>query len=216
MNTRETNQADTRQRLLEAAGQVFADRGFEKATIREIVDRANANLNAVNYHFRDKRGLYLAVFEYAHELGAEQEQATRQTMESLAPKDRLRLFVLNTLRRIIASHKQPWPSRLLHRELIEPTGALDMILEQMIRPRFTLLKSIVRELLPEGTPELKVALCAESVIGQCIHIGHGRPVVGRLIPELDYSPQCIEAIADHVTSFSLAAFANLESANADS
>ncbi len=51
---------DTRQRVLEAAGEVFAEKGFERATIREIVERAGANLNAVNYYFRDKHGLYVA------------------------------------------------------------------------------------------------------------------------------------------------------------
>src|SRR5579871_3621280 len=52
---------ETRRRLLEAAGEVFADRGFHAATIKEITDRAGASLASVNYHFTDKAELYAAV-----------------------------------------------------------------------------------------------------------------------------------------------------------
>jgi len=56
---------DTRQRLLEAAGEVFAERGFRDATVQEICRRAEANIAAVNYHFADKEQLYRAVIQYA-------------------------------------------------------------------------------------------------------------------------------------------------------
>src|SRR5476651_2466907 len=52
---------ETRRRLLQAAGEVFAERGFHAATIKDITDRAGASLASVNYHFRDKSELYAAV-----------------------------------------------------------------------------------------------------------------------------------------------------------
>lgn len=55
----------TRQRLLHAAFDVFAARGFEAGTVREITDRAGANLAAVSYHFRGKEELYVAVIAQA-------------------------------------------------------------------------------------------------------------------------------------------------------
>src|SRR4029077_18806791 len=58
---------DTRKRLLEAAGEVFAERGFRDATIQEICRRADANIAAVHYHFADKEQLYRAVIQYAEE-----------------------------------------------------------------------------------------------------------------------------------------------------
>src|ERR1700738_1302224 len=53
----------TREKLIEVAEHVFADRGYQAATIREICVRARANVAAVNYHFGDKLGLYTEVLQ---------------------------------------------------------------------------------------------------------------------------------------------------------
>src|SRR5947207_8694438 len=66
---------DTRQRLLEAAGEVFAERGFRDATVQEICRRADANIAAVHYHFADKEQLYRAIIQYAEECTADSHPA---------------------------------------------------------------------------------------------------------------------------------------------
>ena len=55
----------TRDKLIEAAGHVFAERGYRAATIREICRRAGANVAAVNYTFGDKMGLYTEVLRHS-------------------------------------------------------------------------------------------------------------------------------------------------------
>ena len=60
---------ETRRRLLDAAGEVFAEKGFAKATVREICQKAEANIAAVNYHFGDKEKLYAAVLPTASRPG---------------------------------------------------------------------------------------------------------------------------------------------------
>ena len=56
--------ATTPERILEAAGEIFGREGFKAATIRRIAETANANVASINYHFRDKEGLYAAVLEH--------------------------------------------------------------------------------------------------------------------------------------------------------
>lgn len=58
----------TRERILQAAAEVFADSGFERATVREICSRASVNVAAINYHFRDKENLYIEVLKYSKAL----------------------------------------------------------------------------------------------------------------------------------------------------
>jgi len=54
---------ETRDRLIEAARRIFADKGYEAASVREITAAASANLGAITYHFGSKQGLYDAVLE---------------------------------------------------------------------------------------------------------------------------------------------------------
>src|SRR6266568_3256030 len=57
----------TRERILEAAEEVFAEKGFNQATVREILKRAAVgNIAAINYHFGDKERLYIATVKNAH------------------------------------------------------------------------------------------------------------------------------------------------------
>lgn len=66
MRAQETKQetgAATRQRLLESAQQLFAERGFDRVSVRDITDQAGANVAAVNYHFRSREGLVEEVME---------------------------------------------------------------------------------------------------------------------------------------------------------
>ena len=53
--------SDTRQAVMAAAAQAFAEQGFEAASLRLITRDAGANLAAVNYHFGSKDGLIAAV-----------------------------------------------------------------------------------------------------------------------------------------------------------
>lgn len=200
---------DTRRRVLEAAGEVFAEKGFEKATIREIVERAGANLNAVNYYFRDKQGLYEALFEQAYQNVAQEDQDEFARMRALPPARRLRGFVRHAIRRFAVRKQTPWQVRLMFREMTEPTGVLDGMTERFIRPHFMELVGIVRDVAGHQIPELAARLCAESIIGQCIHFVHGQAVIEKLIPELECTSDGVEIIEEHITEFSLAAIRKL-------
>ncbi len=201
--------ADTSLGLLDAAGEVFAAKGYEKATIRDIVKRAKANLNAVNYYFRDKRNLYLSLFDFARHIAGDRDKQAFERMRAMPPDDRLRAFVRHMLATFEFKKKSPWQMRLMMREMLEPTGVLDVVVDRVIRPRFEFLVTIVRDIVGDEVPQRRVRLCAEHIVAQCVHLVHGRTIIEKIIPELDYSPEGMQAMADHVTAFSLAALRNL-------
>src|SRR6202049_2648622 len=75
----------TREKLVEVAGRVFADRGYQAATVREICVRAGANVAAVNYHFGDKLGLYAEVLQES--VRAAQVEAIQNALDQNAPPE---------------------------------------------------------------------------------------------------------------------------------
>jgi hypothetical protein len=99
--------------------------------------------------------------------------------------------------------------RLMSREYIEPTSALDVIIEEEFRPFFNRLNTIVRQLLGKEIGEEKVILCSMSVLGQCLYFKHSRPVISRLLCKDHYSTEEINEIADHIACFSREALAGL-------
>ncbi|CAG0929038.1 HTH-type transcriptional dual regulator CecR [Planctomycetaceae bacterium] len=194
----------TRQRVLEAAGEVFAARGFAKATIREICKLAGANVAAVNYHFRDKNALYEAVLDHGYKLALEKFPPDASPANA-SPEERLHAFVRSFLMRLFAEGAPACHGRLMARELAEPTGVLDKKVEQHVRPLFKLLTEIVRGFLGEDASEGLLKRCARSVVGQILFYRHAQPVLQRLEPELKFNTQSIEQLAQHITEFSVAA-----------
>ena len=200
---------ETRRRLLEAAGAVFAKKGFRNATIREICRRARANLAAVNYHFGDKERLYLAVLVYAHTRARGKYPLFSGDSEDIPPALRLRAFIHDFMFSLLDEGIPAWYSKLMAREMIDPTTALDTVVGNMMRPMAEKLGAIVRELLGAGVTDDQVRYCQLSIVSQCVHYRHARPVIERLFPQQKYGPADIQALVDHITRFSLIALKGL-------
>src|SRR6266511_5549579 len=115
----------TREQLLEVAGEVFAAVGFHKATVREISQRAGANIAAVNYHFGDKESLYAAVLKESFRLAMRKYPPDLGLTPIATPAVRLKAFVRSFLLRIFSGGPEARHGRLMLREMIEPTRALD-------------------------------------------------------------------------------------------
>jgi AcrR family transcriptional regulator len=196
-------QEETKQRLLEAAGEEFADKGFELARVRAICDRAGANLAAVNYHFGDKEQLYVDVLREAHRCGIDVD--TLRIEQGLSAAQRLRLFIHHFLGRVLAmNHPEDWQHRLMLREMLTPTRFSEVLVREVIRPRFELVKALMREICPEADDRRLNALVF-SVIGQCLHYKMARRVSERLIGQGDLHSLDIDYLTDHITSYCLAA-----------
>jgi AcrR family transcriptional regulator len=205
----------TRQRLLEAAGETFAERGFRAATIRDICRRAGANVAAVNYHFGDKKRLYAAVLQYAHTCALQKHPPQPADNVGMSAEDRLRAFVRSFLSRLLDEGRPAWHGKLMAREMVEPTEAMGALVENSFRPQFELLISIIRGLLGNGPNPEKEHLCARSIVGQCIFYRHGRAVIDRLDPAQRYGTEEVRQLADHVTDFSLAALKQMAAERKD-
>ena len=195
---------DTRQRILEVAGQTFAEKGFEEATVREICQRADANLAAVNYHFGDKAKLYIETVKQAHCHQGGEIPAFPWTAET-PPEQKLSDFIHHMMSMMLENDRPSWHLELMMREMARPTEACTELVQSFIAPMFGTLQSILRELLPPATSSEAVRLHGFSIVGQCLLYRYHRPIGRLLIGEEDFRRlfQQIEQTAAHIVAFSL-------------
>lgn len=194
----------TRQRLLEAAGEVFAAKGYRAATVREIIRRAGANIAAAHYHFGDKAALYAAAFRHAR-AATRGEQPVDGVPAEVPARERLAAFVGAMFRRVLRNDRPAWTWQLMMREMAEPTGlgVLEEMVRESIAQDFAVMAGIVREVTGFEADDPRVRMCIASVIGQVIFYKHAQPIWRLLHPEQKYGEAEIEAIARHVVAFSI-------------
>ncbi|WP_157368609.1 TetR/AcrR family transcriptional regulator [Zavarzinella formosa] len=199
----------TRQRLLEAAEEIFAEKGFEAATTREICERAGVrNIGAINYHFQGKERLYAEAVRFAMSTcvcGAPFPEWPAGT----SSRQKLRDFVRVMMARIL---EVPRPSamHLMNREMtrIAPSEVTANAVRENIKPMADLLTQILAGLLPD-LPFEKRVLIGFSVIGQCLYYRQNR-VVGEVLFGRDVTRNYnAEFLAEHIADFTLAAVGKL-------
>ena len=192
----------TRDKVLESAAEVFAEVGFHNATIREICSRAGANVAAVNYHFRDKLGLYTEVLTSC--LVAQQAAALNgNSVQPPDPKTALRMLICGWFERNHASGRPAWLARIMAHEMANPTPALDRVTESM-RTNYLRFRAIVGTLIGLSPDDPRTRMCVHSIVGQILHYSQAKPTLERLWPDLNLdNPEWRRTIADHIVEFSL-------------
>jgi AcrR family transcriptional regulator len=195
---------DARSRILEAAGPIFAKKGFESATIREICGRADVNVAAVNYYFGDKEQLYKEVVRLAHHPGDEPDELLHWS-PGTPPEQKLREFIAALLSRVL-SKRSGWQRQLMMREMLHPTFACRELVQVHIRARFGQLMEILEEILPANYPAHRRHQIAFSIVGQALHYHVGSEIVTMLVGEEERAAHYhLEQLSEHIAEFSLAA-----------
>jgi TetR/AcrR family transcriptional regulator, regulator of cefoperazone and chloramphenicol sensitivity len=194
---------ETRERLLAAAMQLFAAEGFSKVTVRDICDKARANVAAVNYHFKGKVGLYDEVVRAAVRTMQDTTEEMRTAGEGQSPERQLETSVRVFLTRVGPNAGDSWIHQLMMQELADPTPALDVIVEQVLRPRLAYVSGIIAAIMKCPVEDERVDRCLLSVQSQLLAIKKN-PVVDRLRPGRALTPDRIDTLAAHIARFSIA------------
>jgi len=194
--------SDTRQRLLMAAGKLFAEKGMSGASIREIARKARVNVAAVNYHYGSKENLYRAVLHYVFVertglqassfLPPPGEQATPQAMA-----DALARLVAHRVSVYLSPEEALWPSRIAIRCLLDPRPAFESIIDEFLEPEHKALRDTIRALNPRWS-ETKARLWAFSVIGEIAFYIFARVPLLRVMSRDAYDKAFLEELSRHI------------------
>jgi AcrR family transcriptional regulator len=193
----------TRDKLIDAAMEVFAVHGYQDATIQQIVSRAGTNIAAINYHFGDKAKFYGEVVAYALSQGELNHAA--ESSDELNAEDQLRKFVDLFIRHAIGvNRKLSFLDQIQSQEMLNPSPVLDIVVEKFIRPNHMKLRSIVCRLLPSNADENTIRHHCFSIIGQCLHYKFGSSVMTRLYSDIEFTEDYADVLAEHIANVSLA------------
>ena len=200
MKAEPPHSTDTRERILDAAERLFAERGFAGTSVREITDAAAVNLGAVNYHFQSKENLYAEVF-------ARRVAELRQPMAAVArdvgpiARQRPDQAFLTFGRVFLAPHqRRDTASRivgLFAREMIEerlPPGYL----KRLRRPTGKALTGLMQQVRPDMAESMARA-CADSFLAQLMHIVKGaHEAAGSVDAQLEHAVRFTVAAVRHI------------------
>jgi AcrR family transcriptional regulator len=193
--------AGTKAKLVDAAGIVFAESGYQAATVREICARAGVNIALVNYYFGDKLELYAEVLRES--IGSMKNEI--KALESgLPPEEALRDLTRATLQRICRADRPGWHYKLMVHEIAQPTPAMENVINETMKPLYSRFRGLIGKMLALPPDNDTVRFCAHSIISQVVHYASSRYVNSLLWPELEMTPERVAQIGTHIVDFSLA------------
>lgn len=199
---------DAKTRILNAAGPIFAEKGYNGASVREISEAAGVNQAAINYYFGGKEALYCEAFRVAHPLGhIEPGEFFQLWDEETAPEEKLRRIIRFTVELFLGGDEEDaWKGRLIMRQMTDPIDACQHMFFEFVQKHISNLRTVIAELLPPDAPEDLVLKLAFSVVGQCVHYRFGKPMIREVVsPETWDQHFQPEQVAEIVSSVVLGA-----------
>jgi TetR/AcrR family transcriptional regulator, regulator of cefoperazone and chloramphenicol sensitivity len=202
----------TKQRLLMTASRIFAEKGYQDATIAEICEQAQTNIAAVNYHFQDKENLYLQAWRYAFQQDLKKHPSDGGVAENTSAAERLG----GRIRALIARIADPESDffAIVYKEMALQTRLLEKIMEQEILPEHLAMTQLIAELLGENANQKQIQFCHASIIGQCFHllkVKHLKVSDATRNYVMDLNDAAL--YAEHVVTFSLAGIQMIHTQN---
>jgi AcrR family transcriptional regulator len=195
------------ERLLDAAEELFCEKGFEGTSVRDIASAADCNIASVNYYFGGKDKLYVEVWR-RHLLQmrdmriASIERVMSETGGKATLEELLRSYAIAFLEPLMEGEKSFRFIRLMAREMIDRHLPEGMFVKEMILPVMAALQKTLLQICP-WLENGKARLVVLSVVGQLMHA-----VAAKTMFEQSGEPEApkfdLSEIVEHIVAFSAA------------
>ena len=196
----------TRERILDTAEVLFAQKGYRAVSVREITSAAECNLAAVNYHFGNKENLYLEVFRSRWVPRAMRvRESFRKSLArqgSLSEAKVVRALAQAFVDGPLSDDERLRHSQLMTREMTQPTKAFKHVAEQVIQPFFKEVSDQLDTVLSNKVGEEQMLLNIFSIFAMVLYFNFARVAVSRLMGR-EYDPALRALLVEHITQFSL-------------
>lgn len=145
---------ETRALIIECAGNLIGNLGYEKVTSKAICQMAKVNMAAVNYHFGSRDGLYLAVLEEVHNYFISLDALQRLYASDCTSKEKIERFFDFFLESVL--DEKSWHVKVWAREVLAPSSFVKQVLSEQALPKISVVMKIFSEYtgLAEDDPKL--------------------------------------------------------------
>lgn len=200
---------NSRARILEAAGQLFAARGFDGVSTRELAAAARVNISAITYYFQGKNGLYQSVLEQLVDDTAPLFDPMISKMEhdvadAGARREALAetavWFVGALLSGILTDPRIRWQMPLVMREFQQPSSGFQFLYTKRIEPMHNVIAKLVSAALQINPKEIETKIVTATIIGQCMAFGFARAVIFARTGWQDYDEHNRQQVIEIVSS----------------
>jgi len=203
-NLKAANQ--TREMLLEKAEILFAQKGYHAVSVREITAAAKCNMASVNYHFSNKKNLYLEVFRSRwvprERLMYEAFEKSVDNLENPTPELVIQALARAYFEGPLSDEELGRHRQLIVRELNNPTEAFELAADQTLRPFFKKLYGLLNFFAPEDVDENNLSFDIMSIFGIILYFNYSRPMVSRITGR-SYDADFKARLIDQMVRFSL-------------
>ncbi len=211
---RRTDGAATRAQLLEAAGAIIAEKGVDRATGKEIAERAGASTNAINYHFGSMEGLHAAVLATAHQSLASLDELLMIARSTAAPEEKLRQILKLVVSAAILPQERSWALPVITREFLSPSPAQRCLVDRDLLPKKQLVISVLAQFLGRPVDDPLVARCSFSFFAPVMMLlSAARESRAEAFPWIGEGEAAVERLTAHLHTFLLG---GLKAAKAES
>ena len=190
---------ESRERLLHTALRLFAEKGFEKTSTREIAAAAGANIGAISYYFGDKAGLYRAVF--FEPLGNAKDDIELFDDPNYTLREALQGLFSGFLEPLKQGESVRQCVRLHFREMVEPTGLWAEEIDGGIKPYHAALVDVLCRHFNLKRADDDVHRLAFSVVALGVHMFVGRDIMEAIKPQLMATPKAIGIWAERLVDY---------------
>lgn len=199
----------TRESILEAAGELIAEKGFAQTTNKEIANKAEVDLAAINYHFGGRDGLYLAVLTLAHHHYLDGNQLAELAASSVPAEEKLGKFLETFLSKL--SNRADWHGRVFAREMLSPSAQLGDFINTEGTGKIQSVRKIVSEAAGLAENDPRLLPCMLSVVAPCMML----MVAGNRMPGpvQEIVAMQTKALTAHFKLFSLAGLKAIRESN---
>jgi TetR/AcrR family transcriptional regulator, regulator of cefoperazone and chloramphenicol sensitivity len=198
---RRTDGQATRERILEAAGELFAADGYADTTAKAIADRAEVSLTLINYYFGGRAGLYRAALIEAHRRLGKLSDMRDLAESDLPATAKLRVLIYALVRP--ATKRQPgWHINVLAKEIFAPSAHFPVLYEAEVPPKLAIIKQILSDITTIPADDPALVRCVISLLAPCSMLLIAARGAPGPLDEVRRMPR--EAIIDHLHTFTLA------------